>query len=222
MAARLEGTLRMTHCASLLGPLVEIQASLLCAGLRLQVIFRNRPTETDPAVGEFVRPLVLVSSEERIALRPRRAVRGIPERASVSIQLVDRDGAALADAQETEACVDGTHAFQIPCRVGLTSMVWFAARDWSERGPRIGVSGEVIVPRGVAARLAFQPLADERRRGGGFATELWLARPGTAWIISERILESGSPQHAWVFARFAEGGERRTGGEEMVGHCVTP
>ena len=217
--ACLAGHLRIAESDSRLGPLVWCQAAIVPPALQASVIFRDRPTMTPPAAGELERLVDLVGSRGRPVPRLGRPLRGVPGRSTISLRLVDQEGWTVAEEQTISEVSDGLRAIRMSFVVELKSMVWFEARDWSERGHRISVSSEVLVPRGVSLRIAFRPLDADRRMIGQRAVELPVIRPGMTWFTAERTIEGASADHAWVSVRFLDRGTPLVGGEHLVGRC---
>ena len=224
LTARLEGSMRLRHPSGPTGPagpLIEFRASLLTSGVRVFVSFRNRLAPSGPPTSDIVRSLVLLPAEERLELQLDRAVRSIGGPAIVSLQLLNNaDGVTLTEVLDIGECKDLGTRFQVPFSLRVSTTVWFAARDRSERGAIVGVGGQVSVPRGLSARLLLRPLAAKRRGIGEGAAELPLVRPGQTWLAPDRTFESGSPKHNWVFARLAEAGGRGLCDEKLIGQCV--
>jgi hypothetical protein len=217
--ACLAGQLRIMDSESRLGPLITCQAAIVPPELKASVVFRDRPRVAYPFADEIVRLIDLVRTRERAAPRPMRPVRGLPGRSTISLRLVDQEGWTVAEEQMLGECTDGLVPIRMSFVLELKSMVWFAARDWSERGPRISVSSEVLVPRGVSLRIAFRPFDADRGMIGQRTMEVPVIRPGMAWYTAERTIEGGSPDHAWVLVRFLDRGAPLVGGEHLVGHC---
>ena len=219
-SVRLECRFSVTDGSSTLGPLLWCRASLVLPGLRTLVIFRDRPRREARFADEATRPIDLMRPGERVAPRLGRPLRSIRGPSMVSIRVTDFQGWTLAEEREIGPCVDGVLEAQASFLVDVKAMVWLAARGWAECGPRIGVSGEVTLPRGVAMRIAFRPLGSDRSVVEERAVEVPIVRPGVAWYTSERIVEGRSPEHAWVFVQFREAGTRVVSAEQIVGRCV--
>ena len=217
LAAWLEGSLQLRQPAGQLGPLIELRASLLTSGLRVFVSFRDRPEADSTSAGDIVRSVVLLPSDERVPLQPDRSVRSIGGPTSVSLQLLDGAGLAIAETLELGECLERGNRFRVPIQLGVSTTVWFAARDSSERGALVGVGGQVSVPRGLTARLGLRPIAAGRRGVGEGVAEVALVRAGWTWFAPDRNLVSGSPEHAWVFARLADASGRGLGDEQLIG-----
>lgn len=217
--ACLAGHVQIAESGSRLGPLVWCQAAIVPPALQASVIFRDRPRTTPPFADEVVRMVDLVGSRGRTVPRLGRPLRGLPGRSTISLRLVDQGGWTVAEEQTIDDVTDGVRAIEMSFVVELKSMVWFAARDWSERGHRISVSSEVLVPRGVSLRIAFRPVDADRRMVGQRAMEMPVIRPGMAWFTAERTIEAGSADHDWVSVRFLDHGTPLDGGEHLVGRC---
>ena len=220
MPARLESLLRITDCSNPLGPLIWFQGALVLAGLQASVILRSRARGTDRPAQEVIRPVPLVPMGERIAVKPGVPLRGNPGPNRLALRLVDQEGRTLAEEQDLGECTDGMRGIQIPFDLGVSALVWVAARAWTEHGPRIGVSGEVVFPWGVNLRIGFRPSGSNGNGKSGRTAEVHVIRPGMAWYSREKTLESSSPDNSWVSIRFAEAGGRPVGVEHVVGHCV--
>jgi len=217
LPAWLEGTLQLRQPVGQLGPLVELRASLLTSGLRVFISFRDRPHAASSSAADVVRSVVLLPSEERMALQPDRSVRSLGGPVYVSLQLLDGDRRAITETLDVGECVERGSRFRIPFPLGVSTTTWFAARDSSERGALVGVGGQVSVPRGLTARVMLRPLAGGRQGIGEGVAEVALVRPGWTWFAPDRNLVSGSPERAWVFARLAEASGRELGDEHLIG-----
>lgn len=216
---RLEAALRISDCSSMLGPLIRFEGALVFSGLQASVVFRYVAGESILQEGRVVRPVPLLTPGQSMAIhgRPLRGIRG---RSSIWIRLTDRAGHPLAEEQELGECVDGVREVHLPFHVGVGALVWVTARDWSARGPRCLVSGEVVLPRGVAMRLRFHPSENGRNGIGEAAAELQVIPPGMTWQAPERLIEGSPSDSSWVSVQFAEPGGCLLGREHAVGRCM--
>ena len=219
-SARLDCHFRVTEGTSGLGPLLWCQASLVFPGLQAAIIFRNRSRREGGSADEVVRRIELMRPGETVTPRLGRPLQGIPRRSTVSIRVIDFAGWTIAEEREVGECVDGVLETRAAFLVDIKAMVWLVARGWGERGPRIGVSGEVNLLRGVALRIAFRPPGSGRSVVEERVMEVPIVRSGVAWYAAERIVEGQSPEHDWVSVQFVEGGRRVVSAEQIVGHCV--
>ena len=217
VSASLEATMRVTDCTSMLGPLVRFEGSLVLSGLQAFVIFRYGARGAFLEEGRVVRPVPLLPAGERLALHGR-ALRGI-RGSSIWVRLMDQKGHALAEEQGLGECVDGAREVRLPIRVGAGALLWVTAREGSARGPRCVVSGEVVLPRGIAMRLGFRPGSGRSGIGEG-AAEFEVVPPGMTWQAPERLVEGSAAESSWVSVQFAEPGGCLLGGEHAVGRCV--
>ena len=216
MPARFRGMLQLANCASPLGPVISLEASLVLSGLQARVTFRDRPRRDDVAVQEASVMVPLVLPGERLE-RPLQTMRGAPARPRLTVGLFDRDQRPLADAQEFGECTDGSRLLELPIRVDVGAIVWLSARASSgSSGAKLLVNGKLVFSRGVTAQLGLGPAADSTRLDR-VATEVPLVNPGTMFFFYERIVENRLRGDPWVSMRFLDERGRPIGEEQPIG-----
>jgi len=220
MPVHLEAWLRVPGRTGATDAPVALQASLCLSALGARVTFRDHPTPTPSLIGDLAMQLPLVAAGERV-VRPWQTLRGMPARSRVTLRVVDRDGATLARDRVLGELEGGFQQISIPFDADLGIVAWVAARDWSEqRGPRIRVSGELVLTRGVTLQVAFEPLASHSEGSSEGSTDLQVVRPGTSLYLPEKLIESGRADHTWVGLQFTDGTGRAIDAEQIVGRCT--
>jgi len=213
MPARLRVTLQLTECASLIGPLIAVQASLMLPGLQARITFRDRPHREDVPYQETSVPVPLVLPGERLE-RPLLSTRGAPAPARLALQLRDCNRQPLVPPQTIE-CVPGARQLEVPILLDVSTAVWLSVQTSSPAGgTRLRVNGKLTFPRGVIGRI--EPGVDVERRVRP-ASELPLVSPGAMFFFYERFVESGLAGDPWVSMQFMDERGAPIGEEHPVG-----
>lgn len=220
MPVRLEAWLRVTGRVGSKASSVSLQSSLTLGAFGARIIFRDRPGLTPDAGGEHALQFPLVGPGERV-VRPWQTLHGVPASSHLTLRVLDRDRQILGAERPIDELVDGFQQVSIPFDASLSVIAWVAARDWSEqRGPRIRVSGELVMTRGVTLQLGSRPLASLSEGSSEDVTELQVMRPGTALYLPEKVVESGRADHTWVALQFTDATGRAIDVEQVVGRCT--
>jgi hypothetical protein len=212
MPARFRVSLRLTECASLTGPLIALQASLMLPGLQARITFRDRPHRDDVPFQEVSAMVPLVLPGERLE-RPVLSTRGAPTPARLTLQLRDLNRQPLVPPQEIE-CVAGMRQLEAPILLDVSAVVWLSAHPASAGGTRLRVNGKLVFPRGVFGRIDPGPSAERQHRP---APDLPLVSPGAMFFFYERNVESGLPGDPWVSMQFMDERGTPIGEEHPVG-----
>ena len=213
MPAHLRVALHLTECASLIGPLIALQASLVLPGLQARITFRDRPHRDDVPYQETSVLVPLVLPEERLE-RPLLSTRGAPAPARLALQLRDCNRRPLVPPQAIE-CVPGARQLDVPILLDVSAVVWLSAQVPSPPGgTRLRVNGKLTFPRGVIGRI--EPGAGVERRVRP-VSELPLVSPGAMFFFYERFVESGLAGDPWVSMQFMDERGTPIGEEHPVG-----
>jgi hypothetical protein len=215
----LEGWLRVARCARLSAPAVTVQAALVLESVEARVTLRDRPGRS-PRADADVLTMPLVPSGRRIA-HPELAVHGLTDGCPMEMQLVDSDGVRLAPDRGVGQCRDGVRELFVPFALRMSVTVWVEVRDWpAGGGPRLSVSGELVLDQGVTARIVCAASPNAARPDASGASDLPLLLPGLAFYSPERSIEGRHPEATWVSVSFHDGIGRPSGDERVLGRCV--
>jgi hypothetical protein len=214
MSTRITATLRLADCRSPAGPLILLQTVLGLAPLHVRVTLRDRPPSDEaPPWHSADVPLVLPGE---CMERSLQTVRLAPGKPMLTLRFSDRDHQPLANAVPFGACTDGIRSVEVPVRLKVHSTVWVVAhRASGAGGPKLWLSGKLVLPCGVTARLGMRPVEGEAD-GDEVTIDLPLFHPRTAFFFYERAVDCGLPEDAWARLRLLDEKDAPIGEEQTV------
>lgn len=215
MPVRFRVTLQLAECASLIGPLISLQSSLVLPGLQARITFRDRPHRDDVPYQETTVVVPLVLPGERLE-RPLLSMRSAPARGSLVLRLCDGNRQPLVPARVIE-CVAGSRQLEVPILLDVSAMVRLSVHGASASvGPRVHVNGKLVFLRGITAHISPGSGAVESARDRA-APGVALVIPGSMFFFYERTVESGLPGDPWVSVRLLDERGAPIGEERPVG-----
>src|SRR5688572_2391016 len=207
--------LRLTSATE--GGLVHpwLDGALMLEGFSAALTFRDRSAPPWSRTRTSCARAQVVPAGTRIELPREPASFGLPPDADLTFRLVDARGDELGEP--TRGTVQEGFRVEVPVRVPIRVVAWFAAEDAKRRqGPSIRITGDLRLEYGIRARFEVLGLSN----GSHSLFDLELVPSDQGVPFTQHRVEGESGPQPWVWTTISDSRGDPISGELSLGRCV--
>ena len=226
--ALLQGSVASWDCQNSPGPWITFEGSIVLAGVNVELVFRNNINRDVHTRVEDVQIAAAITANEKIVI-PKQPSHvfldgegtGVGGNPWISVQLIDRNGAALTGEILLGRCVQGAFNPTADFSAAAFAQAVLEVLDCTNNpGPFINVSGSVSFS-GVKARFIFRNQRTDGAPHEAIATvDLTGIQEGFTLRFPKQPVLGGVGGNPWISVRFADGSGNALGEEILLGRCV--